>query len=293
MSPWKHTVRMLANTSTGSIARGFALITVLIGAVALMCSSVLVAPLRATAAAIDPETGTRHVTYERDALVSIRTKVRYTTIVVLPEQEEILDWICGDRDNWVISGAKNVTYLKPAEAGARTNLHLVTASGHVYSFVVAEVSNTKAEPDLRVAVDPADAAFAEAAPAPRYYSAVHMGECRDEVTRAQTDAKQATDKADEAIAAFRAAYPGQLRFPYVFARDKKPFFVEAIFHDGRFTYLRLLAPEAPALYEMQDGAPQLIQFGYRDGLVVVPKVLDRGYLVLGRQRLPFSRAEGR
>src|SRR5262249_34560369 len=124
------------------------------GLLCTVCSTsiaLLLLPGTVTAAGRAAETGTRHVTYEREALVTIQTKVRYTTILVLPEQEEILDWICGDRDNWVISGAKNITYLKPAVAGARTNLHLVTASGHVYSFIVAEVSSAKTEPDLRVA----------------------------------------------------------------------------------------------------------------------------------------------
>jgi type IV secretory pathway VirB9-like protein len=250
-------------------------------------------PALAGAAATPSEMGTRHVTYEKEALVSIQTKVRYTTILVLPEQEDIFDWICGDRDNWVISGAKNITYLKPAAVGARTNLHLVTASGHVYSFVIVEVSTAKTEPDLRVAVEPADAAFMETAGAPRYYSAAQMSECREQVTRGQGDVKRAESQAEAAIAGFRAAYPAQLRFPYAFAQDKKPFLVEAIFHDQRFTYLRIGSREAPALYELQDGSPQLVQFTYRDGLVIVPKVLDRGYLALGRERLPFTRVESR
>jgi len=263
----------------------------LLGIALSISTAVSAASTTAVSGAIEPEVGTRHVTYEREAVVAIRTKVRYTTIIVLPEQEQILDWICGDRDNWVISGDKNVTYLKPAESGAHTNLHLVTASGHIYSFLVAEVSSAKTEPDLRVAVEPAEGAFAETVSTHRYYSAAEMSECREQVTRAQADAKQAGLKAEEAVAAFRASYPAQLQFPYVFARDKKPFLVEAIFHDGRFTYLRLKGAETPALYELQDGEPRVIQFATRDGVVVVPKVLDGGYLALGQQRLTFSRAE--
>ncbi len=241
---------------------------------------------------VSAETGVRHVTYEGDTIVPVQTRLRFTTLIVLPEHEEILDWVCGDRDNWVISGAKNVTYIKPAQAGAHTDLHLVTTSGHIYSFLVSEVGVAKAEPDLRVIVDTSEASFPAAALTPRYYPAAQLEACRDELTRAQASAKQFEAKAGEAGSACRASYPGQLRFPYTFERGKKPFFVEAIFHDGRFTYVRLSAPELPALYEVQDGGPQLVPFEYRDGLLVIGKVLDGGYLGLGKQQLPFSRAEG-
>ena len=57
-------------------------------------------------------------------------------MIILPEQEEILDFVCGDKEFWVVSGAQNLAYVKPAKAGATTNLNLVTASGNVYSFLL-------------------------------------------------------------------------------------------------------------------------------------------------------------
>ena len=74
-------------------------------------------------------------------------------------------------------------------------------------------------------------------------------------------------------------------------RNAKPFKVTAIFHDDRCTYIRADATEVPALYELKDGAPNLVQFDYRDGVYLVGKVLDRGYLAIGRQRLAFFRQE--
>ncbi len=237
------------------------------------------------------ETGVRHVNYEAESVVSIRTKLRFTTLIVLPEHEEIMDWVCGDRDNWVISGEKNVTYIKPAQAGALSDLHLVTTEGHIYSFLVSEIGTTKPEqPDLRVIVNPG-LSFPAPVAARRYYSTDQMEACHQDLNHAQEALKQSEAKATEAADAVRASYPAQLHFPYIFDRNKKPFFVEAIFHDDRFTYIRLSAPEVPALYEVQDGSPQLVPVEYRDGLFIVAKVLSSGYLALGKQQLPFTRTE--
>ena len=50
-------------------------------------------------------------------------------MVLLPDGEEILDVICGDRDFWVITATHNIAHVKPAKEGAATNMNLVTASG--------------------------------------------------------------------------------------------------------------------------------------------------------------------
>src|SRR3954463_16561494 len=93
--------------------------------------------------------GIREVTASDRDLIPLQTRLRYTTMVVLPEGEEILDVICGDRDFWVISAAQNIAHVKPAKAGAETNLNLVTSSGTIYSFLLSEKSS---QPDLKVYV---------------------------------------------------------------------------------------------------------------------------------------------
>ena len=79
----------------------------------------------------------------------LHAKLRFTTMIILPEQEEILDFVCGDKEFWVVSGAQNLAYVKPAKAGATTNLNLVTASGHVYSFLLTEGSAEPGPEGLR------------------------------------------------------------------------------------------------------------------------------------------------
>ena len=48
------------------------------------------------------------------------------------------------------------------------------------------------------------------------------------------------------------------------------------------------ATELPALYEVKDGTPSLLNFQVRNGTYVVPKVLDRGYLALGKAQFSFA-----
>jgi type IV secretion system protein VirB9 len=57
--------------------------------------------------------------------------------------------------------------------------------------------------------------------------------------------------------------------------DSKTFQVVAIC-DDRFTYIKTNAAELPSLYEMKDGAPNLVNFQVEHGVYVVPKILDAG-----------------
>ncbi len=65
--------------------------------------------------------------------------------------------------------------------------------------------------------------------------------------------------------------------------------MQSIFHDDRFTYIKTTAPEKFSVYEMKDGKPNLISYELRDGTYVIPKVMDSGYLQLGKKRMEFKR----
>src|SRR5487761_97949 len=75
----------------------------------------------------------RVVKYSQDDIVTVHAKLRYSTLIVLPENEEILDFTTGDKDFWIINGAHNLCYIHPAKAGIRSNLNLITASGPQWS----------------------------------------------------------------------------------------------------------------------------------------------------------------
>jgi len=170
--------------------------------------------------------GVREVSASERTLISLTTKLRYTTMILLPEQEEILDVVCGDRDFWVISAAQHIAHVKPAKEGAATNLNLVTASGRVYSFLLTE---QKGAPDLKVYVtaDPSVATGPK-----KFYSAADMSALQAEVTSARTAADAARQRADEAIASFKRQYPAALQFVYPVSKYERPFFVRSVWHDG-------------------------------------------------------------
>lgn len=226
--------------------------------------------------------GVREVTASERTLISLTTKLRYTTMILLPEQDEILDVVCGDRDFWVISATQNIAHVKPAKEGAATNLNLVTASGKVYSFLLTEQKT--GAPDLKVYVT-ADPSIASG---PRkYYSAADVTALQAEVTAARASSDAAQQRADEAIATFKQQYPAALQFSYGIPKYERPFFVRSVWHDGQFTYIKADARELPALYELKDGEPALVNFQVQGSTYIVPKVLERAYLALGKDRFEF------
>jgi type IV secretion system protein VirB9 len=241
--------------------------------------------------------GTRDVSYTDRAVVPVQAKLRFTTLIILPEGERILDFVCGDKDFWIVSGVDNLAYVKPAKAGATTNLNLITDTGRVYSFLLTEGGG---EPDLKLYVT-ADDVLARGQTPRRFYTEADVDGFRQEAERARDEAervrheatglRESSVKAAEAsIAAFRASYPTQLRFVYRFRAHAKPFFVSAIYHDGQFTYIHAQASELPSLYELRDDAPNLVTFQVERGIYIVPKVLERGYLAIGKQRVYFAQS---
>ena len=254
------------------------------------------AALAATPASASPQTA-KVVSYSEKDVIPVKAKIRFTTLIVLPKQEQILDFMCGDKEFWIVNGSQNFAYVKPAKAGSRTNLNLIAASGNVYSFVLSEVSEAvDSEPDLKIFVEPKDESMLSAANGqPRFVTAEQVEDYREQAEIAKADARDAKQAAQIAIeretGQFRAEYPSNLKFLYRFQRAKRPFNVTAMYTDGKFTYIQAHPEEPPALYELKDGKPNLIQFEFRNGTYIAAKVLDRGYLAIGKQKLSFARSE--
>jgi type IV secretory pathway VirB9-like protein len=252
---------------------------------------VVLALLTVFTAAPSSAQATREVHYSSRSIVQVNARLRFTTMIVLPEKEEILDFVCGDKDFWIVSGGQNLAYVKPAKAGATTNLNLVTSTGSIYSFLLTEGTG---DADLKLYIAPDDTVATPTNDTKKFYTAEDIARVRQGAEDAQKEAQAArtaaTKLADERIAAFKTAYPAQLQFPYRFKANEKPFHVSAIYTDGVFTYIRANTSELPALYELKDGAPNLTNFQVEHGLYIVPKVMERGYLAIGKQRLVFDTA---
>ena len=259
---------------------------------ALFCAfSLSAVPLRA-------ETDrARVVKYSQNDIVPVRAKVRFSTLIVLPASEDILDFTTGDKDFWVINGVHNLCFIHPAQVGIRTDLNLITASGHVYSFLLTEVSNEpNVQPDLKIFIEPKDQSsvggqdfFQGYVPA----SEVDAYKKEIQTIREQADSQvqTAATQARQKIEKFRYEYPAKLRFDYEINKKAfgQPFLVSAIYHDDAFTYIQCAAREKPTLYEVKDGKPNLVNFQFENGVYIIPKVVDSGYLAIGKKKLTFAR----
>ena len=239
----------------------------------------------------------RVVKYGQNDIVQVNAKLRYSTLIILPEKEEILDFTTGDKEFWIINGAHNLCYIHPAQAGIRSNLNLITASGHVYSFLLTEISSDpSAEPDLKVFVEPKEqSGLSAGAFAQGFVSANEVEAYKHEIQtiREQTasQVQAAQTNAQQQIQRFRSEYASKLQFDYQFEPKGtgKPFLVTAIYHDDLFTYIKCAATEKPAVYEIKDGKPNLINFDLQNGVYIVPKIVDTGYLAIGKKKLAFAR----
>ncbi|MBS1852782.1 MAG: TrbG/VirB9 family P-type conjugative transfer protein [Acidobacteria bacterium] len=258
-----------------------------------ICLLISVCPL----ALVHAESAARIVKYSQTEIISIRAKVRFSTLIVLPADEEILDFTTGDKDFWIINGTHNLCYLHPAQAGIRSNMNLVTASGHVYSFLLTEISKEPdSEPDLKVFVAPNDqssiagnlnpAKYVRASEVEAYKEEV--AELRNQVAR---DLEKAHEQASKQMDEYKRSYPAKLEFDY--SLDKKaqlaPFLVSAVYHDDRFTYIKSAARETPTIYEIKDKKPNLVNFDLEGSVYVISKIVDNGYLVVGKKRVTFNR----
>jgi type IV secretion system protein VirB9 len=229
----------------------------------------------------------RSIVYHPREVVSLRAKLRYTTLIVFPDGQDVMEVTSGDKEFWIVNARGRWVSVKPAKAGLETNLHVLTTSGVVYAFVLAEVSAFKGqEPDLTVYIDADAPSTPVSAGWPQYVPVQQLDDLREQLDVAKAEGRRAAASAQAEL----ERYPSSLQFPYEFKANVRPFLVRAMFHDERFTYIQSAAKELPALYEVKDGAPNLVNFEVRLGTYVVPKVLDEGYLMVGKERLAFRRA---
>ncbi len=240
--------------------------------------------------------GARHVEVTPETVVEVTTRVRFTTVIVVPEDEQILTFVCGDSEYWGLEGTANIALLKPMKEGVRTNVALITDRGSIYSLTAREGG----EPDLKVFLERPAESPQEPGPVgtpvqrPAFVAAAELEGWQLQAERAGQEAREAKRAAQELVERgvedFRRRYPGTLRFDYRLPAEaaRSPWQVRAMWHDQRFTYLLCTAAEAPALYEEKDGQPALVAFDYEDGLYVARHVLESGWLQVGRKRLRWS-----
>jgi type IV secretion system protein VirB9 len=231
-----------------------------------------------------------------DAPPVIRAGLLQSTLIALPPEERVATVFGGDTVNWAFDGGhvpSRFLSIKPKVANATTDIHIISDHGNEYTLQLREISSDQ-DPhfDANVYIEPGDkAAKDRLAELPVFVPASELDKVKQEAADARA-AEITAQKAEENRAEqYRSQYPGTMHFDYTWDKTKgKGLGLEQIWRDDKFTYLRGQFQETPALYEVKDKKPSLINFDYNDGLYTVLKQLDDGYLAIGKQKVEFHRA---
>jgi type IV secretion system protein VirB9 len=235
---------------------------------------------------------------EAETPPQVRAGLLQSTLIVLPAEEKVANVFAGDTVDWVFDGghvASRFISVKPRTANASTDIHIVSDHGNEYTLQLREVSNDPdSHFDSKVFINPGDqAAKDRLAQLPVFVPAAELDKAKQEAATAK--AAQAAELKTEQTKAeqYRSEYPGSLHFDYTWDEKKgKELGLQQIWRDDKFTYLRGVFQETPALYELKDKKGSLINFDFNAGLYTVPKQLERGYLAIGKQKVEFHRVGG-
>ncbi len=240
------------------------------------------------------------VSVDAQAPPVVRVGLLQSTLIELPAEEKVATVFGGDTVSWVFDAghvASRYISIKPKVADATTDLHIVSDHGNEYTIELHEISSEKDNPhfDSKVYISSSDAKAADnIAKAPVFVPAAEAEAKEAQLKKEADDAKKAADADHKEVAAvtetFKASYPATLHFDYTWDQKKGAALgIQQIWRDDKFTYLRGQFQETPALYEVKDKKPSLINFDYNNGLYTVPKELESGYLAIGKQKVEFHR----
>lgn len=225
----------------------------------------------------------------------VRAGLLQSTLIVLPPEEKVASVFAGDTVDWVFDGghvASRFISVKPKTANSSTDIHIVSDHGNEYTLELQEVSRDEdSHYDSKILIEPGDKGAKEKlTELPVFVPAADLEKARQDAATAQA-AQAATLKAEQAKEeTYRNQYPGSLHFDFSWDQKRgKALGLQQIWRDDKFTYLRGQFQETPALYEVKDKKPSLINFDFANGLYTIPKEVDDGYLAIGKQRVDFRR----
>src|ERR1017187_5473824 len=144
--------------------------------------------------AVDAQTTSRNVAYHSQDIVAIHAKVKYTTLIVIPATEKIMEAATGDKDFWIVDVVGNFCFVHPAKSGISSNLNLITDKGNIYSFTLTDITDQKGDPDLKVIIEPADhSSIVAASGPPQFVPAAQLEQSRQQLAALQSHVEQAVD----------------------------------------------------------------------------------------------------
>jgi type IV secretory pathway VirB9-like protein len=233
----------------------------------------------------------------------IRTSLNESTLLELPADEKVATVFGGNTDDWIFNAghvASRFISVKPKAAAAKssTNVHIISDHGVDYTLELQEVSgDPNATFDSTVFLVATDTeAQKKIAEPPVFVPAAEVKEKEDRLERELADAQAAvsSDKkaALDAQEKYESTYPSNLHFDYSWDQTKaRALGVRQIWDDGKFTYIQGKFEEPPVVYELKDKKGSLINFDFANGLYTIPKLLENGYVAIGKSRVEFHREE--
>jgi type IV secretory pathway VirB9-like protein len=231
----------------------------------------------------------------------IRTSLNESTLLELPAEEKVATVFGGNTDDWIFNAghvASRFISVKPKASAAKssTNVHIISDHGNDYTLELQEVSGDPTTGfDSTVFLVPADKdAQKKMADAPVFLPAAEVKEkeARLEKEVADSESKATADRkaAQDAQEKYASTYPSNLHFDYSWDQSKaRALGVRQIWDDGKFTYIQGKFEEPPVVYEVKDKKGSLINFDFANGLYTVPKLLQNGYVAIGKAKVEFHR----
>jgi type IV secretory pathway VirB9-like protein len=246
--------------------------------------------------------GWREIQMTRD-VEAIDTELGYTTSIVLPAKEEVMDVAYGAVGLWVVDShrnkesglsATNIVHVKPAKAGAKTDLQIINNAGRIYSFRLREGAKPAGQADVTVylAADPTTVAPSSPGVSRKYVDAERLDALETELANAKAAIEVERAKAAEQVSQAKVEAVANQSCDYVAALHKKPFDVESICHDGTFTYIKLSGKARPVLFQRVDGRPTVPEYTIKDRTYIVSSVVEDGYLAQGKEEFKFKLRAG-
>jgi type IV secretory pathway VirB9-like protein len=225
----------------------------------------------------------------------IRTSLNESTLLELPADEMVATVFGGNTDDWIFNAghvASRFISVKPKAAAAKssTNVHIISDHGVDYTLELQEVSgDPNATFDSTVFLVATDTeAQKKIAEPPVFVPAAEVKEKEDRLERELADAQAALDAQEK----YESTYPSNLHFDYSWDQTKaRALGVRQIWDDGKFTYIQGKFEEPPVVYELKDKKGSLINFDFANGLYTIPKLLENGYVAIGKSRVEFHREE--
>ena len=251
---------------------------------------------------LEPSAPRTVVTADASAPPVVRAGLLQSTLIELPAEEKVATVFGGDTVSWVFDAghvASRYISIKPKVADSTTDLHIVSDHGNEYTIELREISSDKENPhfDSKVYVTSSDPKAAEnMAKAPVFVPAAEVEEKEAQLKKEADDARKAAEADHKALTssveAYKADYPGTLHFDYTWDQKKGAALgVQQIWGDDKFTYVRGVFQETPALYELKDKKGSLIKYDFANGLYTIPKAVAAGYLSIGKQRVDFRQTK--